>query len=1116
MGSSNKPAKDAPEDIAHFSLLAMLSLLLANKTQRKRAKENVSRELIDLPALQVLRDSNHHPMMYSLQIKFNFCFVFVYKRYLEKPARIIYDGSHLPAGNTAKKCWMLYFNFKGQMKKKKMPKLVFPYSLEFPRQHSQQDLADLLNVVNSSLPSPHNFDTTKAWLEHFNLWNRVAIYFCTRLLPQKCHVPWINPPESKYILEAFTGTKKTLSFAPYSPPLQKRYKAKPPKPAAAQKSKPYESKSHMYSVNRASAVSAKLGGLTGAYYLGLLRAKRLKKLVQELALTFGALWIHLDQEDNVKHLAYTDFHQDGCKNFAISADKDWTRFFDFLWQRHQELCQLKINCLSQLMDLMQRQFVQQLSSKHATCLAQLKKFTSKTRIVVYSTDDKVLHAFKNPFAFFAREKIKKYFRGISLKSDAQNTVVSLSCSFMQIDNVASFFAGQEFKTVIQGWLPPQFIYEFSSSDLNARGSVLANMLHRLFQTFCQFIFGKYNIDLHTWPVSSLTSLSFQAVWLKYAVLGGPFLHAPQKTKPYYEKLMRGFSRGGFSWSACEHVKSGDILHPPSEIAQSICEYDICSSYGYGASEMKCPGGFCIGYIKDEGKLHRADGFRYKGYEFQAAFKFIHEVHKVGGKILAVYSNFHALGILYLGKYPMDLCIITKNLGNFIVQFDHLYSHGCVKGCPGLKTYVNYKTRDQLETETRLRDEATQQWVDQVNLVEKSYAYLVVSECHTPGYSTKDLEQTFSPGQPLHFLVEPYLPLVHTIFSMPLLDQLPSDLTYILFCQGHVEHTVNPPPLFVWNKMKQDFSYSTLGENVMLSRQHYEYLRREHNFQLDSVEAILFYRTDTILPLVFQQLTRDRYESADSPSQVGVIKCLINYACGYFGYNPHKMKATKSNMLVTGFNPKVPFHNCSYEDAGDFRQQSFFVKTRVAAAKSTQAANFSLSYAKPSNSALPIFCTIIDMGKLRLSQCFNFIGRVTRPGSVKFLYTHIDNLILACSETHLEKAVDPNQLLYYQTHRQSFFGGQAASLPGQLKLEFNLATDCWKFATPRTCFYGLVNDQEVGASKTSSFTNVTHKEAYLYALKMLQGASVNLTQERRVHKLVNTLTKIIPVKIKGNK
>ena len=155
--------------------------------------------------------------------------------------------------------------------------------------------------------------------------------------------------------------------------------------------------------------------------------------------------------------------------------------------------------------------------------------------------------------------------------------------------------------------------------------------------------------------------------------------------------------------------------------------------------------------------------------------------------------------------------------------------------------------------------------------------------------------------------------------------------------------------------------------------------------------------------------------------------------------------------------------------------------------------------------------------MRLGQCFNFIGRVTRPGSVKFLYTHIDNLILTCSETHLEKAVASDQMLYYQTHSQSFFGEKGqAPLPGQLKLEFNLASDSWKFATPRTCFYGLVNDQEVGASKTCSFNKVTHLDAYLYALQMLQGASVNLTQERRVHKLANTVTQIVPVEIKGNK
>ena len=1091
----------------------MLALVLKSKPQLKRAEKIVPDDLIHLPALKVLRDSQNHKMMYNLQVKLNFYFVFVYKRNKNQPSKIIYDGSQLPL-LSAKKSRILFFNTKGKMVRTKKGASSLPLRLQFPLKHSQQDLADLLNV-NSSLPSPHNFDTTQAWLKHFNLWNRVAIYFCTRLLPQKCHVAWIEPLESDYIVEAFTGTEKTLSFAPYSTPLRRqRCKVKPKPNKIIPPPPPFlANKSTMHSINMSSAVSAKLGGLTSAYYLGLLSAKTLKKLTQDLAHTFGALWIHLDQDDNVKHLAYTDCQKEGYKNFVISKDRDWSKFFDFLWQRHLQLSLYKTNCLAQLMDLMERKFAKTLSSKHSACLAQLKKFCSKTRIVVYSDQDNILHAFKNPFVCFAQEKKKKYLRGVTLKTDAQNTVVSLSCSFMQIDNVAPFFGGQEFMSVVPDWLPPVHIYQVSP-DYKARGGVLAHMLHILFQTFCQFIFNKYSIDLHTWPLPSLTSLSFQAVWLKYAVLGGPFLHAPQKTKPFYEGLMRGLSKGGFSWSAVEHVKSGDILNSPAEIAKSICEYDICSSYGYAASQMKCPGGFCIGYVNEGGKLQRMDGFRHKGFEFQATFKFIHDVYQVGGKITAVYSNYHALGILYLGKYPVDLCVITKNLGNFIVQFDHMYTHGCMQGCRGLLRYASNKGRSQMEEKTHLRDQAIQQWVDQVNLVEKSYAYTVVSECHTPGYSAKELAKVFSPGQPLHFLAEPYLSLSHAnTFSLDQLDQLPDNLTYILFCQGHVQPTVGPPPLFVWKETGQDFSHTTLGKNVMLSRLHYEYLRQEHNFQLDSVDAVLFYKTDKILPRVFQQLTKDRYESSHSPSQVSVIKCLINYACGYFGYNPKKKKGIQKKMLVTGFNPKYPFQQYLFEHAGDFKQQTCFVTTKMSAESKTARSQ----YVKVSNSALPIFCTIIDMGKLRLAQCFNFIGRVARPGSVKFLYTHIDNLILACSETHLEQAVAPDQTLYYQTHGASFFGRQGQPpLPGQLKLEFNLSSDCWKFATPRPCFYGLVNDQEAGVSKTCSFNNVTHLQAYLYALQMLEGTSVKLTQERRVNKLTNTLTKIVPFEMKGNK
>jgi hypothetical protein len=951
--------------------------------------------------------------------------------------------------------------------------------------------------------------------------------------------------------------------------------------------------------NMSGAVSTRLQGLTSAYFLGLISQKKMLKLAsQKLNKTFGALWIHLDDQENIRHVAYSDSHLDGCKNFEIfppqlddgrTQHSSWKKFFDFLWQRHLVLSGIKRLHLSKLLRHMTQQFQKQqdLTSKQLTCLKQLQKFISKTRIVLFSNRDTELHAFKLPFAkFVADKKRKNKTSSLGLKTNDKNTIVSLVSNFMQIDNVATFFAvmpqstnsqqqpDAEFLTTVQGWLLPQDVFKVNpfvpiSSEqhrlerqkvptaesktmleyVHCRGRLLVNMLHSLFECYCVYMLKKFRIDLHTWPIASLTSLSFQAVWIRYTILGGPLVHAPEKTKPYYDDLLRNHSRGGFSWSLAGHIASGEALNGQGETAETICELDICSSYGYAASQMACPGGFCMGFMDNPDCgvrcLNRSDTIRHKRFEFRGTYKFIYDLLVGGAEIIAVYSNYHPLGIFYLGKYPIDLCIMTKNSGNYLVQFDHMYTHGCTKGCPGCYKYAGNKTRDEIQAQTQTRNQAIQGWVDRVNkgnscghIRNQFYTYVVVSECHTPGYSTKELDESFQVGRPLHCLIAPYLALPFQTLAAEKqqLHRLPPTLTYIIFCQGQL--TDPQGRLFVWTEEgKQDFSPATLpGKEVMLTRAHYEYLCREHNFQLNSVQAILFYKTDFVLPKVFEELTKDRYSALQhSASRISVIKCLINFACGYFGYNANKKKGPNANKkwLVTGINlrrPSVGMFALAY--AGDFNRQTFYTKTQMAQLpRRTGRTAKPLLFAKSNNAALPIFCTIIDLGKLRLAQCFLFIQRVTRPGSVQLLYTHIDNMILATSQPRLEQLVDSAQQTYYREHRDQFFvpADAAVPLPGQLKLEFNLSGQEWKFASPYSCFYGLIGgtedkeqnvkeekEDQKSFSKTSGLNNLSPAESYRCAVNLLRQVPVTLTQQRRVDKTANTQMQTVQVHMKGNK
>ena len=1126
------------------------------------------------PALTVLR--KHHSWVYELQLQHNIAFVALYRTKSKGIHTIVYDGSRL-AKEQKTICWVIYFLPLGVVKKKKGLESL-PKCLRFSAKHVEpdMDLAALLNITECRLDPPQDYASTKAWLEHFGLWDKVTIVYCTSLLPRKQHVTWISG-NSTFLLEAYLGPTQQLTFAPYKPNTVNRGISLKTVHVSPPAQVPIHSPSKN-AQNMSGAVSTQLQGLTSAYFLGLISEEKLLKLAgQKLNKLYGALWIHLDDQENVRHVAYSDSHLDGFKTFEIfppqledgqqAQHSSWNKFFNFLWERHLKLCDIKTFHLSKLLRRLTRQFEQDVTSKQLTCLKQLQKFVSKTRVILFSNRDTELHAFKLPFAKFVSEKQQQKNKSLVLKTNDKNTIVSLVSSFMQIDNVAPYFAvmpqscqqqqpDAEFLTTVQGWLPPQDVFKvdpflpissaqarltsqkLSSADktmlvyVQTQSRFLVYMLHSLFDHFCRYILDKYRIDLHTWPLPSLTSLAFQVVWIRYAVLGGPLIHAPEKTKPFYDQLLRSHSRGGFSWSFAGHIESGDDLG--KETAQTVCELDICSSYGYAASQMACPGGFCLGFMDnpDAGVqcVNRSDNIRHKRFEFRGTYKMIYDLSLTGAEIVAVYSNYHPLGIFYLGKFPIDLCVITKNAGNFLIQFDHVYTHGCKHGCPGCYKYAGNKTREQVEEQTRIRDLAIEQWVDRVNSrLDKSgsqpYTYAVVSECHTPGYSNKELEECYRAGQPLHFLIEPYLSLPFQMMTADkqMLHQLPPTLTYILFCQGHV---LDPQGgLFVWTEEgKQDFSSSTVGnKEVMLTRAHYEYLCREHNFQLSSVQAVLFYKSDFVLPQVFRELTRDRYSSSlHSPSKINVIKCLINFACGYFGYNANKKKGPNANKkrLVTGINfrrPSVGMFALTY--AGDFNGETFYTKTQMAQLPRRKGRTAKpLLFDKTNNAALPIFCTIIDLGKLRLAQCFDFIRRVTRPGSVQLLYTHIDNMILATSQPVFEQLVDASQLAYYREHRDEFLVPDAAVVPspGQLKLEYNLTGHGWKFASPYACFYGLiVGDDAAGFSKTSGLNNLSAAESYNCAVNLLNQMPVTLTQQRRVDKTANTQLHTVHVHMKAN-
>ena len=89
----------------------------------------------------------------------------------------------------------------------------------------------------------------------------------------------------------------------------------------------------------------------------------------------------------------------------------------------------------------------------------------------------------------------------------------------------------------------------------------------------------------------------------------------------------------------------------------------------------------------------------------------------------------------------------------------------------------------------------------------------------------------------------------------------------------------------------------------------------------------------------------------------------------------------------------------------------------------------------------------------------------------------------------------------------------------------MASSTWKFASPFSCYYALVDDAAGGGgsgsgsgaksdqkSKTLSLNCLSHADAYLCALKLLGKTGVTVTQERRVDKLTNTRTAVVQLRL----
>ena len=565
-------------------------------------------------------------------------------------------------------------------------------------------------------------------------------------------------------------------------------------------------------------------------------------------------------------------------------------------------------------------------------------------------------------------------------------------------------------------------------------------------------------------------------------------HAIEQMHPHTEYILRPWCKGGFSYSCLDQVVQGQPLGPDMEMAYSIKELDLTSSYGFSGKSMATCCGFGVSFTPETGRV----GQRHFSFEYMATMYTIYKWTVVEKRnILSIFSNFSPLGTLNIGKYPIDLVAIFENGQVEIVQFDGHFVHGdynnsCLSSTKN--QYINFQTREEVEQKTKQRDEATLNWMMKVS--QENMKYTIITDCCHVDYSRKKLKQAFSSIPELNQFVKGFEKLNGSLDCIDF-----NEFTFLAIVEGEcaiVPHKLGP--IFT-----TDVSQPTQTRGKMLlTSDYYQYLRVRFGFKIQNVEWIIYYKRCQVLPRVFEKLLQLRQDNAHIKSKSGIVKSIINYACGYFGLNSDK--GLKTTARITNRVPKrynLFLHTLEPIDEISNGMDLLVVKTL----KKTPIKKYMCS------TPFVLFVGIVEYGKLRLNQALQCLQQFMRPTAMRLLYSNVDNLIIGLAADNFEDALrHPNYTKHFRKAWTQFSGSD----PGKLKLEWEMLSDCdWKFVTPARMYYSaLALNQQSSYQKTCSFKGLGSERSFEVGLKLLNKEPIQVQQIRRVDKLANTKVKPI--------
>ena len=495
-------------------------------------------------------------------------------------------------------------------------------------------------------------------------------------------------------------------------------------------------------------------------------------------------------------------------------------------------------------------------------------------------------------------------------------------------------------------------------------------------------------------------------------------------------------------------------------------------------------GFGVTFTPEKGRIGR----RHFSYEYMSVMYAIY-MSMNNRTIHSVYSNYSPLGNFCVKKYPLDLVVIFEDGGVELVQFDGHYVHGDWRNptcSPDQTSYIDGKTRQQCEEKTKERDQNIYNWMCHMNrkLGWEKFTYHVMTDCCSNNFTRAKLKKEFRDTLELKNLIKGMDTLDGTLDCVDF-----DDFTFFAIVNGKCTQNLKKlGPIFT-----SDNNNPTATEGrLLLTSDYYQYLKKDFNFQVESVEWIVYYKRCKDLPVVFEELLQRRQNSAHIKSKSGIVN-----ACGYFGLNSDKKMKTLARVTHRGpAKPNPLVHTIEPIDQICNNFEIMIVKTARRPA------------AKRYLTTLPfvLFVGIVEYGKLRLNQALQCLQTYLRPTAFRLLYSNVDNLVFAMSTDTFEEAVeDPFEQFLFEIDWTNFSGPN----PGQLKLEWDMRSDTdWKFVSPMRMFYSVTssNPNIEGHSKTCAYKGLESNAAYELAVKRLNNYRTQVEQTRRVDKLAGIATK----------